>query len=356
MRPFLCLSFALCCSLFLNPGFSTAKIVVPMIFYCIDVEGGQATLFVSPQGQSLLIDTGWDGNNGRDADRIAAAAKDAGLKKIDYVLITHYHSDHVGGVTQLAARIAIGTFIDHGELRETDNQNTKTGYAAYQKLLATGKYKRISTKPGDVFSVGDMKFTIITSDSKLLEKPLPGAGQPNPFCQEAPNQPPADHSENEFSQGLLMEFGKFRLLDLGDIPFVEEVALTCPINKIGEVDFFIATHHGLFYSNSPALVHGVSPRVAVMENGAKKGASPAAWNIIKSSPGLEALYQLHWSEEGGSDHNSPAAFLANLEGPDMGNYFKIAASWGGDFYVTNSRTGKQDEYRKRRNIAAPDIH
>lgn len=333
---------------------SPAKIVLPLTIYCIDVEGGQATLFVTPDGESLLIDTGWDGFNGRDADRIVAAAKDAHLKKIDYVLITHYHADHVGGVTQLAARFPIGTFIDHGELRETNNENVKMGWSAYQKLLATGKYKRIVTKPGDVLPIHGAKFTIVTSDGKLLEKPLPGAGEANPFCQEG-KLPPEDHSENQFSQGLVMEFGKFRLLDLGDIPFVEEVALTCPVNKIGKIDLFIATHHGLFFSNSPALVHSVGSRVALMENGVKKGGSPAAWDTIHSSPGLEALYQLHWSEEGGSAHNSPAEFLANLDGPDAGNYFKITADRDGSFEVWNSRTGKTVSYPKLASIPAPNI-
>jgi len=333
---------------------SPAKIVLPLTIYCIDVEGGQATLFVTSDGESLLVDTGWDGNNGRDADRIVAAAKDAHLKKIDYVLITHYHADHVGGVTQLAAKFLIGTFIDHGELKETDNENARTGWAAYQKLIATGKYKRIVTKPGDVLPIRDAKFTIVTSDGKLLEKPLPGAGEANPFCQEG-KLPPEDHSENQFSQGLVIEFGKFRLLDLGDIPFVEEVALTCPINKIGQIDLFIATHHGLFFSNSPALVRSVGPRVALMENGAKKGGSPAAWDTIRTSSGLEALYQLHWSEEGGPAHNSAPDFLANLEGPDAGNYFKIWAYPGGSFAVWNSRTGKKDSYQKRVTIPAPDI-
>jgi beta-lactamase superfamily II metal-dependent hydrolase len=333
---------------------SPAKIVVPLTIYCIDVEGGQATLFVTSSGESLLIDTGWDGFNGRDADRIVAAAKDAHLAKIDYVLITHYHADHVGGVTQLAAKFPIGSFIDHGELRETNNENAKVGWSAYQKLLASGKYKHIVAKPGDVLPIRDAKFTIVTSDGKLLEKPLPGAGEANPFCQEG-KLPPEDHSENQFSQGLVMEFGKFRLLDLGDIPFVEEVALTCPVNKIGKIDFFIATHHGLFFSNSPALVHGTAPRVALMENGAKKGGSPAAWDTIHGSPGLEALYQLHWSEEGGAAHNSPPDLLANLDGPDAGNYFKITAVPDGSFEARNSRTGKTVSYPKLASIPAPNI-
>ncbi len=318
----------------------------PLLIYTIDVEGGQATLFVTPAGESLLIDTGWDGNNGRDADRIVAAAKDAGLIKIDYTLITHYHSDHVGGVAQLAARFPIGTFIDHGENRETENEPAMIGWRAYQKILATGKYKRITTKPGDVLPIHGAQLTIVASDGKLLEKPLSGAGQTNANCQEV-KQPPVDHTENEFSQGLVVVFGKLRILDLGDLPFVKEVALACPANKIGRVDIFIATHHGLFFSNSPALVHGVAPRIALMENGAKKGGSPVAWDTIHNSPGLEALFQLHWSEEGGATHNSPAEFLANPDGPDAGNYFKITAREDGSFDVLNSRTGSIKSYPAR---------
>ena len=151
--------------------------------YFVDVEGGQATLFVTPAGQSLLIDTGWPGNDGRDADRIVAAARKAGLSKIDYVLITHFHQDHVGGVSQLAARIPIGTFIDHGENREAGNAATVRDFQAYQAVLATGKYKHITARPGDVLPIKGMRATIVSSDGALIDKPLAGAGQDNPNLQ-----------------------------------------------------------------------------------------------------------------------------------------------------------------------------
>ena len=312
--------------------------------YCIDVEGGQATLFVTPKGESLLIDTGWDGFAGRDADRIVAAAKDAGIIKVDYVLITHYHSDHVGGVTQLAARIPIGTFIDHGENRETDNAPTMTGWNAYQKLLAAGKYKRISVKPGDKLPIQGAEFIIVNGGGKVLDKPLSGAGAQNENCKPT-QQPAADHTENEFSLGLVMNFGNLRLADLGDLPWAKEVELMCPVNKLGRADIYIATHHGFNGSGSPELVHGIHPRVAIMENGAKKGGSPSAWDIIHTGPGqLVRLYQLHWSEEGGAAHNSAPEFLANLDGPDTGNYFKITARTDGSFDILNSRTSKTDSY------------
>ena len=315
----------------------------PLQIYCIDVEGGQATLFVTPQGESLLIDTGWDGFGGRDANRIVAAAKDAGISKIDYVLITHYHSDHVGGAAQLAARIPIGTFIDHGDNTETNDAPTMTGWNAYQKLLATGKYKRISVKPGDKLPIHGAEFIIVNGGGKVLEKPLSGAGAQNENCKPT-QQPAADHTENEFSLGLVMNFGNLRLVDLGDLPWAKELELMCPVNKLGHADILIATHHGFNGSGSPALVYGVHPRAAIMENSAKKGGSPSALDIVHNSPGLAALYQLHWSEEGGAAHNSTAEFLANLDGPDSGNYLKINARADGSFDVMNSRTTKIDSY------------
>jgi beta-lactamase superfamily II metal-dependent hydrolase len=316
----------------------------PLQIYFIDVEGGQATLFVTPAGESLLIDTGWDGNNGRDRDRIAAAAKDAGISKIDYVLITHYHSDHVGGATQLAARIPIGAFIDHGDNMETSDAPTMTGWRAYQKLLDTGKYRRISVKPGDRLPFHDAEFVVTNGGGKVLEKPLAGAGKENDYCKATP-QPPADHSENEYSLGLVMNFGKLRLVDLGDLPWAKELELVCPVNKLGKADVYVATHHGLYYSGSPALVHGIAPRVAIMENGAKKGGSPSAWDIVHSSPGIAALWQLHWSEEGGAAHNSQPEFLANLGGPDDGHYLKITARRDASFDLLNSRTGRTVSYQ-----------
>ncbi|HWZ98707.1 MAG TPA: MBL fold metallo-hydrolase [Candidatus Dormibacteraeota bacterium] len=320
-----------------------AQTAKPLLVYCIDVEGGQATLFVTPAGESLLIDTGWDGFGGRDADRIVAAAKDAGLSKIDYVLITHYHSDHVGGVTQLAARIPIGAFIDHGDNSETHDEPTMTGWRAYQKLLAEGKYKRISVKPAEKLPIHDAEFFIVNGGGKVLDKPLADAGGENANCKPTA-QPAADHTENEFSLGLVMNFGKLRLVDLGDLPWAKELELMCPVNKLGKADIYIATHHGFNFSGSQALVYGIAARVAIMENGAKKGGSPSAWDIVHSAPGLASLYQLHWSEEGGAAHNSAPEFLANLDGPDGGHYFKITAHQDGSFDILNSRTGKTKSY------------
>src|SRR5260370_13709872 len=184
--------------------------------YFVDVEGGQATLFVTPEGQSLLIDTGWPGNDGRDADRIVAAAKLAGITKIDYVLITHFHVDHVGGVPQLVARIPIGTFIDHGENRESTDAPTVQAWQAYQDLLATGKYKRLTARPGDVLPIAGIDAVVVSADGAVLDHPLPRGGEENPPCKNA-EQYPADQTENLRSLGTVITFGKIRILDLGDL-------------------------------------------------------------------------------------------------------------------------------------------
>ena len=332
----LCLAFSV-----VSAAQSADKSALQIFF--VDVEGGQATLFVTPEKQSLLIDTGWTGNNGRDADRIVAAAKKAGIGKIDYVLITHFHEDHVGGAPQLAARITIGTFVDHGELRETTDKPTMQVWQAYQQLLSTGKSKHTVVKPGDTLPVRGMKATVVSSDGAVIDGPLPGAGEENSVCRTA-EQVPADQTENQRSLGTFIEFGKLRILDLGDLTKDKEMQLMCPKNKLGKIDIYIVSHHGWSQSSSPALVYGIAPRVAIMDNGAKKGGTPSVWDIIEKSPGLEDLWQLHYSEEGGTGHNVAAEFIANPDGPDAGNYLELTAHADGSFEVFNSRTQKTKHY------------
>ena len=310
--------------------------------YFIDVEGGQSTLFVAPTGESLLIDTGWPGSNGRDAERIVAAAKKAGINKIDYVLLTHFHVDHVGGVSQLVDRIPVGTFIDHGSNRETDESTVK-GYEAYQKILASGKYKHIVPKPGDVLPIKGIQAVVVSADGNLIDHALPGGGQENVSCKLTETRA-ADPSENARSLGVLISFGNLRILDLGDLTWAKEMQLMCPINKLGHVNILVVSHHGLFQSSSPALVDAIHPQVAIMDNGEKKGGSRATLETLKKVPGLETLWQLHYSEEGGQANNTQDTFIANLQGPDKGNDIELTASEEGSFSVLNSRTGESKSY------------
>jgi beta-lactamase superfamily II metal-dependent hydrolase len=312
----------------------------PLEIFFVDVEGGQATLFVPPGGQSLLIDTGWPANAYRDANRIAAAAKLAKIKRIDYVLITHYHSDHVGGVPQLTAKIPVGTFIDHGPNRENSRASTLL-YADYQK--ATAGANHLMPKPGDHLPIKGMEAVVVSADGNLIEQPLPGMGQPNSFC--AGVEPKAkDPSENARSLGVVITFGKLRIVDLGDLTWDKELELVCPNNKIGKADMFVVSHHGFDESNSPALVHGVQPRVAIMDNGSTKGGSPSAWDSIKSSPGLEDLWQLHFADAGGKEHNVSDPFIANVTEADTGYYLRVTANSDGSFEVYNPRNKFSKQY------------
>ena len=320
----------------------------------IDVEGGQATLFVSPGGQSLLVDTGWAGNNGRDAGRIVAAAHDLGLSQIDTVLITHFHADHVGGVPQLAQRIPIGQFLDHGRVYE--NSGDVPGlYAKYQDVVRTGTYKHLSPRAGDKLPLPGFDAIAVSSDGEVITQPLPGAGQQNPLCAQAP--PVAeDTTENGHSLGILIRFAGLNILDAGDLTADRERMLTCPKNLLGRIDLAIVSHHGSDLSSSKVFVHALHPRVAVMDNGETKGGSTSVIDTWRSAPGLEALYQLHaapaagmknpaGTPQGGPEHNVPEAFIANRLGED-GKRVDVTVNANGSMDVTNQRTGETKHFVK----------
>ncbi|HZT32904.1 MAG TPA: MBL fold metallo-hydrolase [Bryobacteraceae bacterium] len=313
----------------------------PLEVYFVDVEGGQATLFVSPSGESLLVDTGWSGFNSRDADRIAAAAKKAGVKKIDYLLITHYHEDHVGGVPQLAAKLPIRNFVDHGPNGE-HGERPDALFNTYVSYRDKGNH--IQVKPGDKIPIKGLDVTVVSSAGDVLAGPLPGAGQPNPACAGFQKRA-EDKSENARSTGILVSYGSFRIIDLGDLTWNKEYLLACPDNKIGTVSVYLSTHHGMNISGPPAIVDALHPQVAIMNNGAKKGGTAEAWQTIRHSPGLQDIWQLHFAVAGGRDNNAPDTFIANTDEHCTGNWIRLSAEKDGAFTVTNSRNKYSKTYR-----------
>jgi len=312
----------------------------PLEIYFIDVEGGQATLIVDPRGPALLIDTGWPGFDGRDAERIVSAVHAAGLKKLDYVLITHYHRDHVGGVRQLADRIQIGTFVDHGPNME-DSGDSRQLYADYQNAIGRSKHRVM--KPGDRLPFKGITVQVLTAAGEHIRDPLPGANQPNAACASEP-EAEADITENARSLGMLITYGKFRFIDLGDLTKRKERELACPNNLIGTVDLYLTTHHGLSQSNARVIVEALHPRVAIMNNGPHKGGSQEAWETVHNSPGLEDLWQLHYALDSNKEHNVADMLIANPAENCEGKYIKVAADPDGSFTVLNSRNGYTKKY------------
>jgi competence protein ComEC len=343
MRSSLIAVFCACVLAALPFQLSAAPAAKALQIYFVDVEGGQATLIVTPLGESLLIDTGWPGYEGRDADRIVAAAHEAGIKQIDYVLITHFHRDHVGGVPQLVDGMKIGTFVDHGPNLE-DSQVTRTDYAAYEKAIAG--HAHVVVKPGWGLPLKGMKVQVLSAAGDLITKPLPGAGEANSYCKGAAAEA-EDATENARSTGVLITYGKFRFLDLGDLTKRKEMELACPNNLIGAVDLYLVTHHGADLSNAKPLVWALHPRVAIFDNGPRKGASPAAWQIVHDSPGLADLWQLHYAAESDKDHNIAEERIANVKENCEGKYLRVSADADGTFTVTNGRTGVEKTYSKR---------
>jgi competence protein ComEC len=333
--------------------------------YVVDTEGGKATLFVAPSGETVLIDAGNPGT--RDVDRIMEVVAAAGVKKIDYLISTHYHVDHVGGLVALASRIPVAHFMDHGPTVEVREQ--VPGFQAeYAALHAKAKHTVL--KPGDRLPVAGVDWRIVTSAGRAITTPLPGAGKANAAaCADFQRKPdPASPDDNGQSVGSVITFGRFRAVDLGDLLWNNEFDLVCPRDLVGAVDLYVVTHHGLAASGSPALVHTVRPRVAVMQNGTRKGGAPSAYQILRQSPGLEDIWTLHWSYAGALEHNSAGAFIANID--DMatiagvlnpaagapagrGNaahapayWIKISVQENGTFTVSNTRNGFSKTYTK----------
>lgn len=310
-----------------------------------DVEGGAATLIIAPSGESLLVDTGWAQNDERDPKRIAAAARAAGLRKIDMLWITHFHADHVGGVPALAKLIPIEKFYDHGDSIEA---GTPQGAKLYNDYKAAADGKRVTVKPGDRIPLNGVEITAVSAAGKVIDKPLRGVpAKPNDYCKDTPAHP-EDKTENGQSAGFILTYGKFKFLDLGDLTWDREMMLACPVDKLGTVTLFQASHHGFSsgQSGSPALVFALKPQVVIVNDGATKGFDAAAYEEIVKIPGLEDMWQVHRAVRSDAAHNTDEQKIANLEqdAADQGLGIKVSVAKDGKFTVTNTRNNYSKSY------------
>lgn len=307
------------------------------IFF-IDVEGGQSTLIVTPAGQSLLIDAGYGGRDARDAERILAAAREAHIDRIDYLLITHFHNDHVGGVAELADRIPILRFVDYGSPLGTDRMATN-GFRVYEPIR--GENLHLEPEPGDRLPLEGIDTDIVSAAGVLLSKPLPGGGQPNAACATLEDQA-EDGTENFRSIGVRIQFGAFRFVDLGDLSGNTLGKMVCPVNLLGEASVYLVAHHGNYDSNVPALLAALRPQAAIMNNGPTKGGAPDSFKTLRAQPNMD-LWQLHASRNSGAE-NAPDAFIANVDDGATAYWIKLTAHEDGGFELFNARTGFLKKY------------
>jgi beta-lactamase superfamily II metal-dependent hydrolase len=330
--------------------------------YWIDVEGGAATLIVSPSGESMLIDTGW-AVGGRDAKRLYAATQLAGLKKIDYLVISHFHADHVGGLAEFSKMIPIGRFFDHGDAIEKENQQWLDSY------LAASSGKRTIVKPGDEIPIKGLRVLVVSSDQKLLAKPVNGGG-PNLLCADAEQKAPVS-PENQRTVGVLLSYGKFKYVNLVDLDWSKEMELACPVNRLETVTLYQTGRHGAFDgAGAPAFLGAIRPQVVVVNNGPRKGMGQVdntvksvtppsarvapyeknAYQRLAKIPGIEGIWQEHLSLlDPEASHNASHEMIANLEDSAdcKGYWIKASVARDGKFTVTNSRNGFSKTYTAR---------
>jgi competence protein ComEC len=352
-----------------GPDRAVAQTRTTLDIYVIDVEGGNATLLVAPSGESLLIDTGNVAPDAaiRDAGRILAATQDARLTQIDHLIVTHWHNDHFGGLAELAKRIPIRHFIDHGANVQPAPAADEFLAKVYPELYAKARHTVV--KPGDRIAVAGLEVRVVTAAGETIKAALPGAGAANPYC--ARFKPGDNNAEDPMSVGVHIRFGKFRTVHLGDLTKNKEFELMCPNNRIGAIDLLLGLHHGLNSSNSEVMVHATHPRVAIMNNGTRKGGQPDVMTVLHTSPGLEDLWQMHFSQLSGQEYTVPSIFIANMAddplaampvapiaapapGPDAppppahngpAYWIKVSAQTDGTFTVTNTRNGFSKTYR-----------
>jgi beta-lactamase superfamily II metal-dependent hydrolase len=339
-----------------KPLFALTLLLFPLLthaqtrtldIYWVDVEGGAATLIVTPAGESILIDSGNPG--GRDADRIYKAAQAAGLKRIDYLVTTHFHIDHYGGAAELSRKIPIGTIYDKG-IPQVLQEDPKFAERIQEykdikaKRLMIGRGAEINLKKAK--GAQPLKFQFLGADQQFMD--ASGKGPSTAGCDQVPDKAP-DKSDNANSTVMLLQYGPFRFFDGGDLTWNVEKTLVCPVNRLGKVDVFQVNHHGLDQSNHPLLVQALQPTVAVMGNGTTKGCGPQTTTTLKNTPSVQAVYQAHKNLREDSQYNTADAYIANLEADCDGNYIKMSVAPDGKNYtVSIPAKGQSQTYATRR--------
>jgi competence protein ComEC len=319
--------------------------------YFIDVMGGAATLIVTPEKESMLIDSGWPGFADRDPRRIVEVLKNhAGCSHLDHLVTTHWHLDHFGGVGGLAKAVEIKHFWDRGLPEDNDpSLDFPDGPKANDPLgiayRAASQGKRTAVKPGDsIVFRGELKSLIVASGGKVIHDS--GSAGPNPECRDVVGRS-VDPSDNARSLAIRFRFGAFDFLDCGDLTWNIEQALVCPQNTLGFIDLYQVTHHGMDSSNNPVLLRTIQPTVAIMNNGPRKGGSPATVKLLRSIPSIKAAYQLHRNAQSSSEDNTDSDLIANSN-PAGGQFIHVwVAPDGSKFSVQIGPDGPKREFSCR---------
>lgn len=316
-----------------------------LTFYFIDTEGGAATLIVTPSGESVLIDAGWEGFDGRDAKRIQQAMQQADITAIDHLVASHYHQDHYSGIPELARRVPVKHFYDHGKMTAlSEDPKFDERYGAYQ---SAAKNNTIALKPGDTIPLKaaagtpPIKLVCVAANAQVIG----GKSKANVECTPLPTKQD-DTSENARSVALKLSCGEFDFLNLADLTWNISQQLVCPANLLGEIDLYQVTHHGGNVNNNPVLLKSLRPTVAVMINGPRKGGHPDTIKWLRELTSLKALYQLHRNVQVPTEQNTSADFIANPdEQPDAGYMISVSVDHAKrTFTVTNERTKASNSY------------
>ncbi|MEO8594109.1 MAG: MBL fold metallo-hydrolase [Candidatus Solibacter sp.] len=328
-----------------------------MDMYAIDTEGGKAILTISPSGETMLVDLGWTdgaGMAGASTPHVIEALKALGVKRIDHFVMSHYDIDHIGDFPKLAEAIPVGHVYDHGDIQlaKVDDprwakmgETAKARFDAYAALWA--KIGHTVVKPGDKIPIKGIDVQVIHAGAKWIDKPLRGAGAPNPACATAkqPDLFPRD-LEDDASIGLLYTYGNFRYYDPADLEGHNAHALVCPNNPIGTVDLYQINVHGQNKGYSDAMVAALKAPVILFFNGTRKGGDANVWTSLHALTPPADIWALHFNEPAGAEKNPPPDFIANPQGPDGMKNIKISADQNGTFTVTNERNGFSKTYKK----------